>query len=82
MGADSVILSNHGGRQLDATVPPLLVLPEAAKAKGSMAYAAALAGQAGAAHAIGLLRDEIHRDMALLGVKGLEDLGEGQLIAV
>jgi L-lactate dehydrogenase (cytochrome) len=26
-GADGIIVSNHGGRQLDGTVPPLRVLP-------------------------------------------------------
>ncbi|WP_454688090.1 alpha-hydroxy acid oxidase [Achromobacter aloeverae] len=110
-GADGVILSNHGGRQLDGTAPPLWVLPEAAKAKGRMAlmldsgirrgtdvlkalalgadhvfvgrpmaYAAAVGGQQGVAHAIGLLRDEIHRDMALLGVRSLDELCEDHLI--
>jgi len=112
-GADGVILSNHGGRQLDGTVPPMLVLQEAARVKGGMAlmvdsgirrgtdvlkalalgadhvfvgrpmaYAAAVGGQAGVSHAIGLLRDEVHRDMALLGVKTLKELGQGHLVAV
>ena len=112
-GADGVILSNHGGRQLDGTVPPMLVLQEAAEVKGGMAlmvdsgirrgtdvlkalalgadhvfvgrpmaYAAAVGGQAGVSHAIGLLRDEVHRDMALLGVKTLKELGQGHLVAV
>jgi isopentenyl diphosphate isomerase/L-lactate dehydrogenase-like FMN-dependent dehydrogenase len=27
-GVDAVVLSNHGGRQLDQVVPPLLMLPE------------------------------------------------------
>ncbi|MFC4275636.1 alpha-hydroxy acid oxidase [Achromobacter aloeverae] len=112
-GADGVILSNHGGRQLDGTVPPLLVLPDAVKAKGRMAlmldsgirrgtdvlkalaqgadfvfvgrpmaYAAAVGGQQGVAHAIDLLRDEIHRDMALLGVRRLADLGREHLVPV
>lgn len=112
-GADGVILSNHGGRQLDGTAPPLLMLPEAAKVKGAMAlmldsgvrrgtdvlkalalgadhvfvgrpmaYAAAIGGQAGVAHAVGLLRDEVHRDMALLGVQRLADLTMEQLVAV
>ncbi|WP_285409893.1 alpha-hydroxy acid oxidase [Variovorax sp. efr-133-TYG-130] len=110
-GADGVILSNHGGRQLDGTVAPLRTLLEAARAKGGMAlmldsgvrrgtdvlkalalgadhvfvgrpmaYAAAVGGQAGVAHAIGLLRDEVHRDMALLGVSSLADLHSGRLI--
>lgn len=112
-GADGVILSNHGGRQLDGTVPPLLVLPEAVKAKGRMAlmldsgvrrgtdvlkalalgadhvfvgrpwaYAAAIGGQKGVEHAISLLRDEIHRDMALLGIRTLDALSPDHLIPV
>lgn len=112
-GADGVILSNHGGRQLDGTLPPLLALPEAARAKGAMAlmldsgvrrgtdvlkalslgadhvfvgrpmaYAAAIGGQAGVAHAVRLLKDEIHRDMALLGVERLEQLGPERLARV
>ncbi len=35
-GVDGVILSNHGGRQLDHTVAPLDVLPEVAAEKGGM----------------------------------------------
>jgi L-lactate dehydrogenase (cytochrome) len=37
-------------------------------------------GQGGVAHAIGLLYDEIHRDMALLGVSSLAELNDGHLI--
>jgi len=112
-GADGVILSNHGGRQLDGTLPPLWALPEAARAKGGMAlmldsgvrrgtdvlkalalgadhvfvgrpmaYAAALAGSAGVAQAITLLKDEIHRDMALLGVTRLAELNSDRLVQV
>lgn len=33
-GADGVILSNHGGRQLDGAVSPMRMLPAAAKALG------------------------------------------------
>lgn len=34
IGADGVVLSNHGGRQLDQVVPPILVLPEVREAVG------------------------------------------------
>jgi L-lactate dehydrogenase (cytochrome) len=34
MGADGVIVSNHGGRQLDGTVSPLRVLPDVVAAVG------------------------------------------------
>ena len=34
IGADSIIVSNHGGRQLDGAVPPLRVLPAIVEALG------------------------------------------------
>ncbi len=34
MGADGLIVSNHGGRQLDGTVSPLRVLPQVVQAVG------------------------------------------------
>ncbi|HUO78858.1 MAG TPA: alpha-hydroxy acid oxidase [Steroidobacteraceae bacterium] len=34
LGCDGVVLTNHGGRQLDASVAPLEVLPEIARAFG------------------------------------------------
>ena len=37
-------------------------------------YAATVAGEAGVAHAIKLLRDEIHADMGLLGINHLAEL--------
>lgn len=44
-------------------------------------FAVAAGGQAGAAHAIGLLREEIDRDMALLGVRSLSELEPGMVRA-
>ncbi len=104
-GADGVIVSNHGGRQLDHAIAPMIVLPEILAAVPDLAvmldggirrgtdvlkalalgahfvflgrpflYAAAIGGKAGVGHAIGLLKDEIQRDMALLGLRGLEEL--------
>ena len=105
-GADGIIVSNHGGRQLDGAVGSLRVLPEVKAAAEGMAVmfdsgvrrgtdvlkalslgadfcfvgrpmlaAAAVAGEAGVGHAIKLLREEVDRDMALLGVNRLSELG-------
>jgi L-lactate dehydrogenase (cytochrome) len=105
LGIDGVIVSNHGGRQLDGAVAPLRVLPGILAEAGGMTvmmdggvrrgthvlkalalgasfvfvgrpffYAAAVGGQGGVAHAIRLLRDEIDRDMALLGVTALAEV--------
>ncbi|WP_082012658.1 alpha-hydroxy acid oxidase [Belnapia sp. F-4-1] len=104
-GADGIIVSNHGGRQLDGAIAPLRVLPEIAQAAEGMAiiydggirrgtdvlkalalgadftflgrpflYAAAVGGEAGLRHAITLLWEEIHRDMAMLGITDLAQL--------
>ena len=103
-GADGVIVSNHGGRQLDGAIAPLRVLPEIAAEAGGMAvmldggvrrgtdvlkalalgahfvfvgrpflFACAVGGEAAVRHAIGLLSQEIDRDMALLGIR---DIGQ------
>ena len=104
-GIDGIIVSNHGGRQLDGAAAPLRVLPGIAAEAGAMTvmmdsgvrrgtdvlkalalgakfvflgrpffFAAAVGGQAGVAHAIGLLREEIDRDMALLGITRLAEM--------
>jgi L-lactate dehydrogenase (cytochrome) len=104
-GVDGVMLSNHGGRQLDYTISGLRTLPEiAAEAKGMtimvdggirrgtdvikalalgahfvwvgrpFLYAAIAGGQAGVQRAIGLLKAEIDRDLALLGIRKLSEI--------
>jgi L-lactate dehydrogenase (cytochrome) len=104
-GVDGVIVSNHGGRQLDHTLSALRTLPEIAAEAGGMTvmldggirrgtdvikaltlgaqfvfigrpflYAAVAGGQAGVERAITLLRDEVHRDMALLGVRSISEI--------
>jgi L-lactate dehydrogenase (cytochrome) len=110
-GADGIIVSNHGGRQLDGTVPPLRVLPgivaacpeipvmvdsgfrrgtDVLKALALGAkfvfigrpfnYAASVAGEAGVRRGIGLLREEVSRDMAMLGVNALGELDPSYLL--
>lgn len=104
-GADGVIVSNHGGRQLDYAVAPLRALPAVRAVAGDMTvmldgsvrrgtdvlkalalgadfvfigrpmlFAAAIGGEPGVAHAIRLLREEIGRDMALLGITSLAEM--------
>jgi L-lactate dehydrogenase (cytochrome) len=110
-GVDGVIVSNHGGRQLDGAVAPLRVLPGIVAQAGGMTvmmdsgirrgtdvlkalalgahfvfvgrpflYAAAIAGDTGVRHAIKLLRDEVDRDMALLGITTLAEMRRERLI--
>jgi len=110
-GVDGVMVSNHGGRQLDGAAAPLRVLPGIVEeAKGMTVildsgvrrgtdvlkalalganfvfvgrpflYAAAIAGDAGVHHAIGLLKEEIHRDMALLGITSLTEMRRDMLM--
>jgi L-lactate dehydrogenase (cytochrome) len=110
-GVDGVIVSNHGGRQLDGALAPLHALPAVAAQAGGMTvmmdsgirrgtdvlkalalgahfvfvgrpflYAAAIAGDAGVRHAISLLREEVDRDMALLGITALPEMTRGRLV--
>jgi L-lactate dehydrogenase (cytochrome) len=110
-GADGILVSNHGGRQLDYSVAPLRALPGAVAEAGNMAimvdggirrgtdvlkalalgahyvfvgrpflYAASIAGAAGVHHAASLLRDEISRDMAMLGITSLAEMKRDLLV--
>lgn len=112
LGAEGIVLSNHGGRQLDGAASPMRVLEAVVAAVGPdypvlvdsgfrrgsdvlkalalgarmvlvgrpFNYAAAVAGEAGVAHAIGLLRDEVDRNLAMLGVTGCAELGPQHLV--
>jgi len=112
LGVDGVIVSNHGGRQLDGAVAPLHALPGVREAAGDkltvmmdsgirrgtdvlkaialgadfvfvgrpFLYAAVVAGDDGVAHAIKLLREEIDRDMALVGAASLKDMTRQRLV--
>jgi L-lactate dehydrogenase (cytochrome) len=110
-GADGLIVSNHGGRQLDGAVSPLQALPAVVAAASDLpvmmdsgvrrgsdvlkaialgarfvfvgrpfAYAAAVGGEAGVAHGIAILQQEIHRNMALLGITRAEQVREGRVV--
>jgi L-lactate dehydrogenase (cytochrome) len=110
-GVDGVIVSNHGGRQLDGAAAPLRALPAVAAQAGGMAvmmdggirrgtdvlkalalgaqfvfvgrpflYAAAIAGEAGVRHGVRLLREEIERDMALLGITTLSQMTRERIV--
>lgn len=105
VGSDAIIVSNHGGRQLDGAVSPLCVLPDIVAAcpdipvmldggvrRGSdvlkavalgarfvfvgrpFAYAAAVGGETGVSLAIHLLKTEVSRNMAMLGVNCLSEV--------
>jgi len=105
-GADGIIVSNHGGRQLDGAIAPLKALPRIVDEVGAdtvvmidggirrgtdivtalalgakfvfvgrpFLYAATVGGQAGVSKAASILKDELHRNMGLLGVTGIDQL--------
>lgn len=113
VGASAIMISNHGGRQLDGSRSPfdqLAAILDAvggdievildggirrgthvlkALAMGATAcsggrmylYALAGAGPAGVDRAIGLLRDEIERDMLLMGCPSIAKLKPSMLAA-
>jgi L-lactate dehydrogenase (cytochrome) len=106
IGATAIMVSNHGGRQLDGSRAPFDQLAEICDAVGDKIdvicdggiqrgshvlkalsvgakacsggrlylYALAAAGQEGVERSIGKLRDEIERDMKLMGAKSVADL--------
>lgn len=105
-GATAVMISNHGGRQLDRAPAPIDMIAEVVDAVGhrvevivdggirrgthvlmalalgakacmigrSYLYGLAAGGEAGVDRALGLLREELIRDAALLGCASLGDL--------
>ncbi|MGE3619433.1 MAG: alpha-hydroxy acid oxidase [Acidimicrobiia bacterium] len=105
-GVDGVVVSNHGGRQLDTAPPAITSLGPIVDAAGdrlevlfdsgirygsdvvkalalgaraclvgrAYLYGLGVAGEKGVDHAIGLLRDDVVRTMALLGVTSVAGL--------
>jgi (S)-mandelate dehydrogenase len=105
-GAEGIVVSNHGGRQLDGAIATLDALPPIVDAVGdSMTvlidggfrrgadvvkalalgakavvfgraplYGVAAAGEAGVDRALGILREETHRVLTLLGCPNLQAL--------
>ena len=105
-GADAVVISNHGGRVLDAAPAPILTLPRVVDAVGKRTtvivdsgfrrgadvikalalganavmlgraplHGVAAAGEAGAARALQIYRDEIDRVLGLVGCTAIDQL--------
>ena len=107
VGCDGVILSNHGGRQLDHAISPLRLLRQARDAAGDLPlmvdggirrgtdvvkalalgadhvfigrpflYAATIGGEPQVNRAIAILKEEIHRNLGLLGLRHIDELDE------
>jgi len=106
VGLDGVVVSNHGGRQLDGAVASIEALPQVvAAADGRLTvildsgirrggdilkafalganfvlcgraalFGAAVGGEAGVLHALGILEAEVGRDLALMGCAGMAAL--------
>ena len=113
IGATAVMLSNHGGRQLDSAAAPVSCVASVRDAVGdaleiivdggirrgthvlkalalgadacsigrSYLYGLAAGGQRGVEHALHLLREELLRDMALLGCRRLDQVSPDLLRA-
>jgi (S)-mandelate dehydrogenase len=112
IGADAVVITNHGGRQLDWAVAPLDLLPAVRRALGERMtilvdggirrgtdvikavalgadamfagraplYGVAAAGKRGVKRALAILGEEIDRDLSLLGVPSIGELGPRMLV--
>jgi L-lactate dehydrogenase (cytochrome) len=111
IGATAIMVSNHGGRQLDGSRSPFDQIAEIADAVGGKIdiicdggvrrgshvlkaiaagatacsggrlylYALAAAGEPGVRRIVGKLRDEIERDMKLMGVRSVSELDRTML---
>ena len=111
IGASAVMVSNHGGRQLDGSITPFDQLADIVNAVGDKIdvicdggirrgthvlkalslgakacsggrmylYALAAGGQPAVERIIGKLREEIERDMILMGVNNIDQLSKKNL---
>ena len=112
IGASAILLSNHGGRQLDGSRSPFDQLPAIKDAVGDkleiildggvrrgthvlkalaagakacsfgkmFLFSLAAGGQHGVEHLLQNMRDEINRNMVLMGCKNLRELNSSKLI--
>ena len=110
-GATAIIISNHGGRQLDSVPAPVDLLPSFVEAVGGRAeiiidsgvrrgtdiikalalganacmigrpyiYGLAAGGQAGVERCLQIFKDELERDMALLGTTSINAIDSSYL---
>jgi isopentenyl diphosphate isomerase/L-lactate dehydrogenase-like FMN-dependent dehydrogenase len=110
-GADAIVVSNHGGRQLDGASGAIEALPQIADAVNGRAdvivdggvrtgrdivialglgasacmagrpivYGVAAAGERGATRALDILRDELDRTLALLGLRSVAEVTRAAL---
>ena len=106
IGASAIMISNHGGRQLDGSIAPFDALSDIVDAVGDKIeiildggirrgthilkalslgakacsggrmylYALAGAGEKGVQRAVTKLKDELYRDMMLMGCKSIKEL--------
>jgi len=106
IGCDGLVVSNHGGRQLDYAQPSLEALPGIVAAVGGRAevlldggvrrgtdivkalalgaravligrpqiYGLIVAGERGVSGVLQILREELDRTLALMGVSGVDDI--------
>ena len=112
IGASAILLSNHGGRQLDGSRSPFDQLPAISDAVGGkleiildggirrgthvlkalslgatacsfgkgFLFALSAGGQKGVEKVLERMRDEIRRDMILLGCKNIKELNKSKII--
>ena len=112
-GVDGIVVSNHGGRQLDDTLSTIRALGPVVDAVGdrlevlvdggirsgldvakalalgaraclvgrAWAWSVAAGGQAGVAHALSVMRDELRVALSLTGVADVADLDRTALVA-
>ena len=79
MGGEIEIICDGGVRRGTHVLKAIAAGANACSGGRLYLYALAAAGQPGVERILGKLRDEIERDMRLMGVSGIDELGRNQL---
>ena len=79
LGSDYPVLIDSGFRRGNDVLLALALGAKFVFVGRPFNYAGAVAGQAGVAHAIGILASEIMRNMALIGVRSPGEVGRANL---
>jgi (S)-mandelate dehydrogenase len=82
VGHRLTILVDGGIRRGTDVIKALALGADAVLAGRAVLYGVAAAGRPGAARALTILRDELDRDLGLIGVSSIRDLGPGLLMRV
>jgi len=74
VGHQTIVMMDGGIRRGTDVIKALALGAQCVFAGRPFMYAASVGGEQGVSHAIRLLRDEVDRDMAMLGVRSIREV--------